>query len=140
MKKLFLTFILITTTVWAQQEKAQSNADLRFGKKVFIYRSLGNVYEYVFSKKSNGESYLSSKSEGFIKLSDEDEAEFEPTVVNLFIKIKYQLGEIKEKCKKSSFLGYLGDEVLICPTDITRIKLAKKIEKKFENLIAKAKR
>lgn len=140
MVKVFLALIFFSHVVISQDEKPANNSDLRYGKTIFVYKSLAENLNYTFNKKNSGESYLYSTKSGLIKLSSSQETEFEPMVVNLFIKIKYQLGDEPKDCTKSWYLEYLGDDIFICSKDQDRIRLVAEIKKSFESIILDTKR
>lgn len=140
MIKLFFMLLFSVSLGYAQQEKPESNSDLRYGKTVFTYKNLKKNLEYTFRKKNTGESYLFSSDSGLVKLSGNQETDFEPLVVNLFIKIKYQLDEFNKKCEKVSYLEYLGDNISICSGDTNRSKLVAEIKKRFDSIIVNTKR
>mgnify|MGYP003687997401 CR=1 FL=1 len=140
MIKLIFILVFLSTLASAQQEKPESNSDLRYGKTVFVYNDLKKNLKYTFKKKTTGESYLFSSDSGLVKLSSSQETDFEPLVVNLFIKIKYQLDEFNQECKQVSHLEYLGDKTSVCEKDTSRLKLVAEIKKRFDSIIINTKR
>jgi hypothetical protein len=122
MKIIWLSILLILPSAFAQ--KKARNDDLRQVKLSF---SITNTQTVISLKSENDSYFFLDSKEKKTRVSTEVAKTSETEFSSLFLKFKYEMGEVKLKlklkCELKTTLVMYGEDFMFCNSDIKRSKM-----------------
>lgn len=121
MRKIFGLMMLVVITLSAQaveQERPESNTDLRGGKVLFTIEQTDDEEKVELSRTSAGDYFLIFSEDDEVrknKLGREKAEQLNEQFSGLFLKLQYEMPADPKGCDADWRLVLLGEEQKVCP-------------------------